>query len=220
MALKMKKKQLENYLQQLDTLESLGFPRDAWELEQYPTPVTIASEALTNLQLQESAIDGRTIIDLGCGSGILAIGCVLLGAKRVIAVDIDKNCVELTRRNSNDIGIGTDLLEYHVMDVTTLESNPFTSKADAVIMNPPFGTKTREGLDRIFVEKALLMADTVYSFHKTSRREYWMRVAGKELKCSVKPLFHIDFPIEKLIKFHKKTSKDISVDILKFCHSR
>jgi hypothetical protein len=44
MALKMKKKQLENYLQQLDTLESLGFPRDAWELEQYPAPVTIASE--------------------------------------------------------------------------------------------------------------------------------------------------------------------------------
>jgi predicted RNA methylase len=63
MALKMKKKQLENYLQQLDTLESLGFPRDAWELEQYPTRVDIASEALTNLQLQESAIDGRTIMD-------------------------------------------------------------------------------------------------------------------------------------------------------------
>jgi ribosomal protein L11 methyltransferase len=42
---------------------------------------------------------GQTIFDIGCGSGILSIAAVRLGAERVIAVDIDPASVASTREN-------------------------------------------------------------------------------------------------------------------------
>ncbi|MBR6873463.1 MAG: 50S ribosomal protein L11 methyltransferase [Ruminococcus sp.] len=43
---------------------------------------------------------GDTLLDLGCGSGILSIGAVLLGASSVKAVDIDQNSVNIARENA------------------------------------------------------------------------------------------------------------------------
>jgi ribosomal protein L11 methyltransferase len=40
-----------------------------------------------------------TALDLGCGSGILALGARLLGAQRVLAADFDPECVRVTREN-------------------------------------------------------------------------------------------------------------------------
>lgn len=40
-----------------------------------------------------------TVIDVGCGSGILAIAAGKLGAKEIIAVDIDENAVNTAREN-------------------------------------------------------------------------------------------------------------------------
>lgn len=209
--LRMKQKVLESALESLDTLESAGFPRDAWILEQYPTPPSIAAEFLTKLQMEESAIEGKTILDMGCGSGILAIGCVLLGAKRVFAIDIDENSVTLTRKNAADVGIGEELISQK-MDAILVEPSSFPEAIDAVIMNPPFGTKYKEGIDKLFVEKSLHVARTVYSFHKTSTRKYWLDTFDKE----VIPLFQVRFPIERLFKFHKKNHLDVDVDVMKF----
>lgn len=45
---------------------------------------------------------GACVLDYGCGSGILAIAAVLLGAGPVVAVDIDPQAVESARRNALD----------------------------------------------------------------------------------------------------------------------
>ena len=47
-----------------------------------------------------SAYQGRTVLDYGCGSGILAIGALLHGAKWADAVDIDPAAVEATLANA------------------------------------------------------------------------------------------------------------------------
>lgn len=52
-------------------------------------------KALTKLELQ-----GKTLLDVGCGSGILSIGGVLLGADRAFGCDIDQLAVEVARRNA------------------------------------------------------------------------------------------------------------------------
>jgi ribosomal protein L11 methyltransferase len=49
--------------------------------------------------LQEVVIEGRTVLDLGCGSGILAVAAARLGAATVLAVDIDCVAVEATAEN-------------------------------------------------------------------------------------------------------------------------
>ncbi|MGR8935873.1 MAG: 50S ribosomal protein L11 methyltransferase [Gammaproteobacteria bacterium] len=50
--------------------------------------------------LAEHDVAGKTVIDFGCGSGILAIAAVLLGAKEAHAVDIDPQALEATRDNA------------------------------------------------------------------------------------------------------------------------
>ena len=50
--------------------------------------------------LAENDIKGKSIIDYGCGSGILAIAAALLGAEKVFAVDIDPQAVTATYNNA------------------------------------------------------------------------------------------------------------------------
>jgi len=50
--------------------------------------------------LEQANVRGKRVADVGCGSGILAIGACLLGAEVVDAVDIDPTSVEVTRENA------------------------------------------------------------------------------------------------------------------------
>lgn len=59
---------------------------------------------LTELILRD-AFSGQRCLDMGCGTGILAICLSLRGASEVVAIDIDEGCVENTRHNCrlNDV---------------------------------------------------------------------------------------------------------------------
>lgn len=50
-------------------------------------------------QLENIIKPGQKVLDMGCGSGILSIGAVLLGAEHVTAVDIDENSVNIAGEN-------------------------------------------------------------------------------------------------------------------------
>ena len=53
------------------------------------------------LELVEKNLhDGDRILDLGCGSGILSIGALLLGAESATAVDVDENSVKIAKENA------------------------------------------------------------------------------------------------------------------------
>ena len=55
--------------------------------------------------LASTSLDGATVIDYGCGSGILALASILLGAGQACAIDIDPQALQATQRNAslNDI---------------------------------------------------------------------------------------------------------------------
>ncbi len=55
--------------------------------------------------LDQAPLAGRTLIDYGCGSGILAIAALALGARQAIAVDHDPQALEATLANATDNGV-------------------------------------------------------------------------------------------------------------------
>ncbi len=60
---------------------------------------------------------GRNVLDLGCGSGILAIAALLLGAERAVGVDIDDKAPAVVMENAGFNGIGPDRLTVYAGDI-------------------------------------------------------------------------------------------------------
>ncbi|WP_312942065.1 50S ribosomal protein L11 methyltransferase, partial [Oscillibacter sp.] len=69
------------------------------------------SHATTRLcleALEQVVKPGDTVLDLGCGSGILSIAALKLGATSATAVDIDENCINVAYENAALNGVGRD----------------------------------------------------------------------------------------------------------------
>mgnify|MGYP001513539195 FL=1 len=103
-----------------------------WEEAADPTRVKLVlnpgltfgtgSHATTRLCLQ--ALDthihgGESVLDLGCGSGILSIAALRLGAESAFACDIDEKCVDVAYENAALNGIGKDRYTVRWGDVLT-----------------------------------------------------------------------------------------------------
>lgn len=94
------------------------FIRPLWiEVEKQPGDIEIAldpgmafgtgTHPTTHLcleALEDRVTPGMTVLDLGCGSGILAIGAAKLGSGPVLALDIDPIAVDVTQKNSEQNG--------------------------------------------------------------------------------------------------------------------
>ena len=63
--------------------------------------------------------EGDRVLDLGCGSGILSIAALVLGAKEAFACDIDEKCVDVAYENAALNGIGKDRYTVRWGDVLT-----------------------------------------------------------------------------------------------------
>jgi ribosomal protein L11 methyltransferase len=79
--------------------------------------------------LQELPLDEQAVLDVGCGSGVLAIAAVKLGARSAIGVDIDPDALDNARENAalNDIGEGVRFEEEDFRESTI--------RADVVMAN-------------------------------------------------------------------------------------
>lgn len=73
---------------------------------------THPTTALCLRWLDAADLQGKTVIDYGCGSGILAIAALLLGAARVIAVDNDPQALIATTDNARDNAVADRLDTY------------------------------------------------------------------------------------------------------------
>ncbi len=84
--------------------------------------------------LAQQTLAGKTILDYGCGSGILSIAALKLGAHEAYAVDIDPQALNVTRQNAIHNGIHSGL---HVLLPSELPRN---FQVDIVLANILMGT--------------------------------------------------------------------------------
>ena len=88
--------------------------------------------------LEKTVKDGDDMIDLGCGSGILSIGALLLGAKEALAVDIDPIAEKIAYENAAMNDITPDKYTVLIGDVlsdTALQDRLCEKRYDVVAAN-------------------------------------------------------------------------------------
>ncbi len=184
----------------LQKLEPLPEPRA--RLEQYQTPADIAADVIFKAYGMRDIRD-RIVADLGCGNGILAVGAASLGARRVLAVDVDPEAIDVAKENASSLGVDTEFL---IMDV-----EDFAEEVDTVLMNPPFGAQ-RKHADTPFLETALRCAKVSYTFHNAETRDYIIKTVQR-LRGSPELLSTYKFRLPHTHPFHRKDSEEIEVDL-------
>ena len=182
-------------------------------LEQYLTPPNIAASIVTFIDEEYKDIDGKYLLDLGTGTGMLGIGCSYLGAYSC-GVDISQVAINVAKKNSIQLGVSN--FDCICSDVSKA-GRYFTPKTfETVLMNPPFGTKDLPGIDITFLEAAInLCRGSIYSLHKRTTRKHIMNY-GDSKNLNTEIIAEIRFDISHTYAFHKKKLVDIDVDLVKF----
>jgi putative methylase len=170
-------------------------------------------------------IIGKTVLDLGCGTGRLALGASYLGAAKVVGVDIDRLAIKSAVKNSSKVGLAGSV-QWVIGDISAI-----MGRFDTVLQNPPFGVQTREA-DRAFLAKAIEVGNSVYSLHNHPETD---KQLIKQLKASngflqvapspflerfvvqhngvVKAVYAMLMTIPRMFDFHTKIKHNFVVDV-------
>jgi putative methylase len=216
----IRKLDLERFLSQVASQ-----PNPKVHLEQYTVSEQIAANMLYVAAYVNDDIVGKSVLDLGCGTGRLALGALFVGAKDVVGVDIDRLAIETAKENSKNTCLA-DAVQWVLGDLSVV-----VGRFNTVLQNPPFGVQTREA-DRTFLVKALEVSNCVYSLH--SHPEVDARLI-KQLKTgkgflqvpaspflekfiakhggSVKSVYALLMTIPRMFDFHTKLKHDFVIDM-------
>lgn len=104
----MRLKHIQSYLSSIPTPQ---FPNPKITLEQYGTSPELASSIIHYAYTHGDIGDPHSsVLDLGCGTGVLAIGCGIVGTKRIICVDCDEEAIRIAKDNVDamELEVGDD----------------------------------------------------------------------------------------------------------------
>jgi len=217
----IRKLELELFISQMEPQ-----PSPKVSLEQYTVTEAIAAKMLYLAAYTNDDIIGKKVIDLGCGTGRLALAASYLGAQSVVGVDIDRAAIKTAYNNSEKAGNSADV-QWILGDISTVRGS-----FDTVLQNPPFGVQKRSA-DRKFLEKALQVGNIIYSLHN---HPFIDKQLIQRLKASpsdllqlspspfierfveshhgvVKAVYAMLMTIPRMFNFHTKMKYDLVIDL-------
>ncbi len=203
----LRKKELELILESIPEI-----PKPKASLEQYTIPGRLAAQILWDAYFNGD-IEDRIVFDLGSGTGRLAIGAALLGARYVIGVDIDITCHKIAMECIKRLKITNIELVQANIPFIHFKSNVENS---VVVQNPPFGVHRRHA-DLIFLYKAFSLAKVVYSIHKYSE-DIDDFIKRKALECGFIITWsrRDTFELPARLNFHTKRIERVPIKIYRF----
>lgn len=139
--------------------------------------------------LDREVATGDSVLDYGCGSGILGLAALLLGADRMDGLDIDPQALDATRANARNNGIeenrfrvmldDRDLEPTYDVVVANILAGPLCDLAESISRRIHLGGKV--ALSGILAHQAEVVRDA-YSpwidFEPTAERDGWVRLDG------------------------------------------
>lgn len=195
----------------------LTFSNPNQRLEQYSSDGNSAAALLWQAFI-DGNIKDKYVIDLGCGTGILGIGALLLGARHVEFIDIDasvhirlKENLEILKDNW-EIDI-TDKWMFTNANVTNTQAETDSEKLSqtTIVSNPPFGTRVKHA-DKTFLQAAIKRAKNIYSMHKSST-EIFVKSFARDNTLKILWNENISFQLKNTMPNHTKKLERVEVTI-------
>lgn len=197
------KSQLEGRLQSVS-----DFDAPDRDLEQYRTPASVAAHLVALADLQGD-VEDRTVVDLGSGTGMLALGAALRSPRRVIGVEVDAGALSLARANESS------LLEERRIDWIRGDATraPLDLDGSTVIANPPFGAheETRHA-DRDFLETIASGAAVSYTIHNEGSREF-LEAFTMDRGGRITHAYGVEFHVPKQFRHHEAERHAIQAEL-------
>jgi putative methylase len=200
-------------------------PHPNVSLEQYVTPPDVAANLLYVAAYVNDSIVGKRVLDLGCGTGRLALGAAFLGAREAVGIDIDVGAVRIAADNAHKACLERNT-QWVAADIGIV-----SGRFDTVIENPPFGVQMK-GADMRFLAKALEVGGTVYSLHKDVNHDFTllrrlrhernlestdpgMFLAGfvKKHEARIRNVYVMVMSVPHMFGFHTKMKHEFLVDL-------
>lgn len=142
--------------------------------------------------LESLDLSGKTVIDFGCGSGILAIAAIKLGAQRVIGIDIDPQALIASKDNAERNGVADQL------DVFLPQEQPEGIVGDVVVANilagplrelssvisslvKPNGELAMSGVLDTQAQDVATYYHDVFDIDPIKEQNEWCRISGRKL---------------------------------------
>lgn len=133
---------------------------------------------------------GKTLIDYGCGSGILAVAAILLGARQAYAIDIDPQALTATQANAEKNRVQDSIQCFLPEHFPSLQADivlanilarPLIDLATRILaLLDPGGQLILSGILNEQAESVILAyADTI-KLHRLVSREEWCRIDGEK----------------------------------------
>jgi len=188
-----------------------GFAEPRVELEQYRTPPELAAHLVHTADLQGD-IEDRLVVDLGCGTGMLALAATLRGPDVVVGVDLDREPLSTASENERRVGSATDVTWVRA-DATCLGLCP--DRPTTVVMNPPFGAQAgNEHADRAFLQTASEIATVSYSVHNAGSDGFVESFVEDE-GGTVTHAYAAELDLPRTFEFHESDHRTVDAEVFR-----
>ncbi len=188
-----------------------GFESPRAALEQYPTPPHLAASVVHDADLRGDVTD-CTVVDLGAGTGMLALGAALRGPARVVGVELDPAALRTARANRRRVGARAPV-EWVRADVTRLPLVSDPTRQTTVVTNPPFGAgRASTHSDREFLRAASEVADVSYSVHNGGSQAF-VRAFAADHGGRVTASHAATLELDRQFNFHEADERAIDVEV-------
>ena len=140
--------------------------------------------------LDAQQLQGKTLIDFGCGSGILAIAAMLLGATHAVGTDIDIQALEASRDNAQRNQVADEHFDLYLPEqmpavpadvlVANILAGPLVSLAPQLAsLVKPGGLLALSGILAEQTEEILQAYQGDFELDPVAEQDGWIRVSGK-----------------------------------------